>query len=79
MKFPDLRKHRGGYSIPMTPFTEDDKIDQDILAKEIEFCIDSGTDGFCSPAMVSEFEHLTEEERKVMIRVPLEVNAGRLM
>lgn len=78
MNFPDLRKHRGGYSIPMTPFTEDDKIDQDVLAKEIEFCIYSGADGFCSPAMVSEFEHLSEEERKIMIRVPLEVNDGRL-
>lgn len=78
MNFPDLRKHRGGYSIPMTPFTEDDRIDQDVLAEEIEFCIYSGADGFCSPAMVSEFEHLSEEERKIMIRVPLEVNDGRL-
>ncbi len=74
----DLRNHRGAYSIPMTPFTEDDRIDEEILVKEIEFCIENGADGLCAPAMVSEFEHLSEAERKLMLRVPLEVNAGRL-
>ncbi|MEM9157471.1 MAG: dihydrodipicolinate synthase family protein [Verrucomicrobiota bacterium] len=78
MKYPDLRKHRGAYAIPMTPFADDDRIDEGVLAKEIEFCLENGADGLCSPVMVSEFEHLSEAERKLMIRVPLEVNAGRV-
>ena len=74
----DLSKNRGSFAIPMTPFDKRDRIDEKSLAKEIEFCIDNNASGLCTPAMVSEFELLSEEERKIMIRVPLEVNQGRL-
>jgi len=67
---------KGSAAIPMTPFTEDDKIDVPILEKEIEFLVDCKVGCICTPLMVSEFQSLSVEERKLMIRVPLEVNNG---
>ena len=69
---------RGSFAIPMTPFDEDDRIDVDVLAAEIEFCIESGVGGIPTPLMVSEFQNLSEAERKLMIRVPVEVAGGRV-
>ena len=69
---------RGSFAIPMTPFDEKDRIDEDVLAAEIEFCIESGVGGIVTPVMVSEFRLLSEEERRIMIRVPVEVSAGRV-
>jgi 4-hydroxy-tetrahydrodipicolinate synthase len=62
----------------MTPYDEEDRIDEDVLAAEIEFCIESGVGGLVVPVMVSEFRVLSEEERRTMIRVPVQVSAGRV-
>jgi len=69
---------RGSFAIPMTPFDEHDRIDADVLADEIAFCVESGVGGIVVPVMVSEFFVLSEDERRLMIRVPLEVAAGRV-
>lgn len=68
---------RGSSAIPMTPFDENDRIDIGALEREINFIAKSGATSICTPVMVSEFESLSEEERKLMIRIPIEVNAGR--
>lgn len=73
-----LEQARGSGAIPMTPFTEEDKIDVKILEKEIEFIVDSKVGLICTPMMVSEFMALSEDERRLMIRVPIEVNHGRV-
>ena len=67
---------KGSGAIPMTPFTEADKIDLPVLEREIEFLVDCKVGCICTPLMVSEFMSLNDEERKLMIRVPLEVNGG---
>ncbi|HUT20464.1 MAG TPA: dihydrodipicolinate synthase family protein [Anaerolineae bacterium] len=72
------RPWRGSFAIPMTPYDERDRIDEEVLAAEIEFCIESGAGGLVTPVMVSEFRVLSEEERRTMIRVPLAVSAGRV-
>ncbi len=69
---------RGSFAIPMTPFDEADRIDEDVLAAEIEFCIESGVGGLVVPVMVSEFRSLSEEERRTMIRIPVQVSSGRV-
>jgi 4-hydroxy-tetrahydrodipicolinate synthase len=68
---------RGSFAIPMTPYDENDRIDEDVLAAELEFCIASGVGGIAAPLMVSEFRSLSEAERKLMMRVAVEVSAGR--
>ena len=74
----DLKNAQGSSAIPMTPFTEDDRIDEEVLAREIEFIVRCGSTSVTTPVMVSEFETLNEQERKLMIRIPCEVAKGRL-
>ncbi|TFH04891.1 MAG: dihydrodipicolinate synthase family protein [Spirochaetales bacterium] len=68
----------GAFAIPMTPFDDHDRIDETILGDEIEFCVQSGVGGIVVPVMVSEFRALSEEERRLMVRVSVEANAGRV-
>ena len=68
---------RGSAAIPMTPFTENDRIDVPVLEKEIEFICKSKAGSICTPMMVSEVFTLSEEERRLMIRVPIEVADDR--
>jgi dihydrodipicolinate synthase/N-acetylneuraminate lyase len=70
------RPWRGSFAIPMTPYDDTDHINEDDLAAEIEFCIESGVGGIMTPLMVSEFRSLSEDERRLMMRIPVEVSAG---
>ncbi|MFN2130051.1 MAG: dihydrodipicolinate synthase family protein [Anaerolineae bacterium] len=72
------REWRGSFAIPMTPYDEHDRIDEDVLAAEIAFCVESGVGGLVTPVMVSEFRVLSEAERRTMVRVPVMVSAGRV-
>ena len=72
------KQWRGSFAIPMTPYDDQDRIDEEVLAAEIEFCVESGVGGLVVPVMVSEFRALSEDERRIMIRVPVEVSAGRV-
>ena len=74
----DLKNAKGSSAIPMTPFTEDDRIDEEVLAREIEFIVQCGSTSITTPVMVSEFQTLSEDERKLMIRIPCEAAKSRL-
>jgi dihydrodipicolinate synthase/N-acetylneuraminate lyase len=64
---------RGIFAIPMTPFDDRDHIDESALRAEVQFCIESGVRGLCVPVMVSEFQLLSEDERRLMIGIPTEM------
>ena len=59
----NLQNPRGVYSIPVTPFHEDGKLDLDSLRKCIEFCLEKGAHGIVMPVNASEVSTLTDEER----------------
>jgi 4-hydroxy-tetrahydrodipicolinate synthase len=63
---------RGSFAIPMTPYDLQDRIDEGALRTEIQFCIAAGVGGICLPLLVSEFRSLSEDERRLMIRVGVE-------
>ena len=69
---------RGCSAIPFTPFTENDRIDISVLENQIDWICKTGATSIATPMMVSEFMALSEEEREMMIRIPVEVNAGRV-
>ena len=71
-------KWLGSFAIPMTPWDEGDRIDEEVLRAEIEFCLQCGVGGLVTPVMVSEFFVLSEAERRLMVRIPVEVSAGRV-
>ncbi|HEY3290176.1 MAG TPA: dihydrodipicolinate synthase family protein, partial [Anaerolineae bacterium] len=69
---------RGCFAIPMTPFDDNDRIDEDVLRAEIEFIVKSRVGGIVTPVLVSEFQALSEDERRLMMRIPVEVAAKRV-
>ena len=61
----------------MTPWTEHDAIDEDVLFREIDF-IAKNCNGIVPTVVVSEFQALDESERWLMMRIPFEQTAGRV-
>lgn len=72
-----LLEAKGSSAIPFTPYLENGDIDIDALEKQIEFFCESRVGSICGPVNVSEFMVLTEEERRLMVEVPIKVAAGR--
>jgi dihydrodipicolinate synthase/N-acetylneuraminate lyase len=80
----DKRGMRGIFPILVTPFDDQERIDQDGLRAEVDFVIDAGVHGI-GLALGSEILKLTEPERTQLIsvvvdevhgRVPVVVNTG---
>jgi len=60
----------------MTPFDDHDRIDEEAYRAELRFCVESHVGGLCVPLMVSEFFVLSEEERRLMVRIAVEELRG---
>ena len=58
------KKFRGIFGIPVTPFNNDESIDYNSLEKVINFTVENGCNGIVIPVMASEYQTLTDEERK---------------
>ncbi len=54
---------RGVFPIGQTPFTEDDKLDLECLAREVQFCNRGGVHGFVWPQIASGWSNLSHKER----------------
>ncbi|MCL6511262.1 MAG: dihydrodipicolinate synthase family protein [Anaerolineae bacterium] len=74
----DRKTWRGVFAIPLTPWTDDDALDEDVLRAEIEFIIAAGVRGIIGPILVSEFQALSEDERRTFMRILVEQTARRL-
>ena len=69
---------RGVYTIPSTPFDEQDQLDEEGLRRTIDFCIGCGAHGLVYPVNASGFTTLTDEERVRGSRIVVEQSAGRI-
>lgn len=69
---------RGSFAIPLAPFDGRDRIDEQVLADEIEFCVQAGAGGIVVPVIASEFGALSEEERRLMVRVSVQAVRRRI-
>ncbi len=69
-------KWRGSYSLPMTPYDEKDRIDEDAYRAQIRFLVESGVAAIAAPLMVGEFFVLSEAERKLIVRLTVEECRG---
>ena len=67
------RGHRGLFTIPVTPFTEQGALDVPSLRRLIAFCVEAGAHGIVAPVNASEFTTLSPEERETVTRTVIEV------
>lgn len=64
--------------IPFSPAQPLERIDDDALRREVEFCIACGVHGLVIPALASEFMVLTDAERRQVVASTVEQAAGRV-
>jgi 4-hydroxy-tetrahydrodipicolinate synthase len=69
-----LTRHRGLFTIPVTPFDDDGTLDVDSLRRLIAFCVEAGAHGIVAPVNASEFTTLTPEERGTVTRTVIQEN-----
>ena len=68
---------RGIFPILVTPFDEQERVDEDSLRSVVDFNIDAGVDGL-GVALGSEILKLTEPERHLVISVVVDQTRGRV-
>src|SRR5262245_46385628 len=69
---------RGVFTIPVTPFDGQGEVDEDSLAREVDWCVRAGGHGIVAPGNASEGPALTDEERGRVTRIVVEATARRV-
>ncbi len=69
---------RGIITVLNTPFTDVDAVDLPSLRKNIRYALEAGVAGFLVPAMASEVDKLSDEERRRIVQVVLAENGGQV-
>ena len=68
----------GVFAVLCTPFHNDGELDEASLRREVRFCLECGAHGLVAPVNASEFYTLSDDERKRVVEVVAEENAGRV-
>lgn len=68
---------RGVFGILPSPFTADDRLDVDLLAREATFAVGCGVGGTVFPGIASESYALTDEERRAGLEAVVRAVSGR--
>jgi 4-hydroxy-tetrahydrodipicolinate synthase len=71
-------QYRGIYGIPATPFNDDETLDVRSLKSVLEFSVDNGCHGIVMPVMASEYQALTDTERRQVFDITTKVVANRI-
>jgi 4-hydroxy-tetrahydrodipicolinate synthase len=69
---------RGVYAIPVTPFTEQDEVDEESLRRCVRFCQMAGAHGIVGPVNASESIVLTDQERLQVAEILVSEAKGRI-
>ena len=69
---------RGVFPVLQSPFDDADRLDLDALAAEVEFCRRAGVHGVVYPAIASEFQYLTDDERRAGVEAVVGAAAGAI-
>jgi 4-hydroxy-tetrahydrodipicolinate synthase len=68
----------GIYPVLETPAGERGEIDVASLRREVDFCVRAGAHGVVFPVLGSEFQFLTDQERRSLVEVVVGQSAGRI-
>ena len=63
--------YRGLFPPLITPFDEQNRVDERALRDHVDFVIDSGVDGMCAGSSTGEFMNLTREEWEAVISITI--------
>src|ERR1700722_18633130 len=69
---------RGVVPVMLLPLKEDETIDEEVLRAQVDFAIDCGATALCASGFATEFYKLTDEERRLVIRVVVEQARNRV-
>jgi len=72
------KKFEGIYAVLVTPFKEDESLDEERLRTHADRVIEEGVDGVIVGGSTGEFASLSEEERKTLIKLVIEHVNGRV-
>lgn len=73
-----LTDFSGAMTALVTPFTADDRVDTDALAKIVEKQIENGIDGLVACGTTGETPTLSQEEQEVVVKTVIEAVRGRV-
>lgn len=63
---------------PVTPFTDDGKLNEDVLRRHVERGVDAGAGGVFAACGTGEFNSLGLDEYERVVRIAVEATAGRV-
>ena len=72
----DEARLRGVFPVLQSPFNDANRLDLDALAAEVAFCRRAGVHGVVYPAIASEFQYLTDDERRAGVEAVVIAAAG---
>ena len=68
----------GVYPTMITPYTKDNMLDLDAVGQLVEYYAQCDCEGIFALCLSSEIFHLSDEEKRTLLRSVLSVNAGRM-
>jgi len=71
-------RFEGVFPVLQTPVGEQGEILIDDLRREVDFCVQAGARGLVFPVLGSEFQFLTDTERRQLVEVVVKQAAGRI-
>ena len=66
-------KYKGIFGIPATPFNDDETLDIYSLEKVLDFTLNNGCHGVVMPVMASEYQSLTDEEKRIIFKTTIKI------
>lgn len=73
-----VKKFEGVYCVLVTPFKEDESLDEERMRAHIDRVISGGVDGITVGGSTGEFASLSEEEREALIKLVIDHVNGRV-
>ena len=72
------KRFQGIFPVLETPVGDKGEIEVDSLRREVDFCVQAGAHGLVFPVLGSEFQFLTDTERRELVEVVIKQAAGRI-
>jgi len=73
-----MQRLRGIFPVLQTPLDGRDRIDDEALAHQVDFAVACGAHGVVYPVLGSEFQFLTDSERRRLVKLVVQQMAGRV-